>query len=79
VRKVTSLDNAVPMAHPSNRWWEREIRRRPRRATAVAALWLGLGTFLGVEEYGRSTLGALGVAAVMLVVLVLFLRFGSRE
>jgi hypothetical protein len=56
------------------RWWE----RRPGRVGMVvlAALFVALGTFFGVEEWGRSTLEAFGVAVLVLVLIVVMLRFG---
>jgi len=42
----------------------------------LAVLFLALGTFFGVEGWGRSTLEAFGVAVLALALIVVTLRFG---
>jgi hypothetical protein len=54
------------------RWWE----RRPPWLGVATLVMLGLviGTFLGVELWGRSTLGALGVYVLVIALIVVVLR-----
>jgi hypothetical protein len=50
-----------------------------RETTIVAVLVLALGTFGGVEIYGRSPLGAFVVAVVVLALIGLILASGNRR
>jgi hypothetical protein len=42
----------------------------------LVALLLALGTFFGVEDWGRSTREAFAVAVLVLVVIVVIVRVG---
>jgi hypothetical protein len=44
----------------------------------LVALFLALGTFFGVEDWGRSTHEAFAVAALVLVVIVVIVRMSRR-
>jgi energy-converting hydrogenase Eha subunit A len=55
-------------------------RRHPwRDASILAVLVLALGTFSGVEVYGRSVVGAFAVALVVLALIGLILASGRRR
>ncbi len=56
------------------RWWE--PRPRPVGIVLLAVLFVALGTFLGVELWGRSVLEALGVSVLVLVLIIVMLRLG---
>jgi hypothetical protein len=57
-----------------DRRWERWLG-----IAASVALGLALGTFFGIEEWGRSTGEALAVSVVMIVLIVAVLRYGSQR
>jgi hypothetical protein len=57
-----------------------KARRHPwRETTIVAVLVLALGTFGGVEIYGRSPAGAFAVAVVVLALIGLIVFTGNRR
>jgi hypothetical protein len=54
-------------------------RHVSRDTTIVAVLVLAVGTFGGVEVYGRSPLGAFAVAVVVLLLIGLVVVVGNRR
>jgi predicted negative regulator of RcsB-dependent stress response len=45
----------------------------------LVVLFLALGTFFGVEDWGRSTPEAFAVAALVLAAIVVVLRVGRQH
>ena len=58
------------------RRWER--RPGPVGMVVLAVLFLAVATFFGIEDWGRSALGAFGVAVLALVLIVVILRLARR-